>query len=101
MILTRKSRQVIPQDRLIKTFAALGDGTRMKIVRELLKGNDVCVGQLAEKLGVSTSAISQACRILELTGLIRRDRMGQKICYRLNRNEEFVSQLTNLVLKTN
>lgn len=78
--------------RMVNTLAALGDETRFQIVEYLQKNQDICVSELAQKLGISVSAVSQQCKFLELTGLIERQRQGQKICYQLRLADPLVNK---------
>jgi ArsR family transcriptional regulator, lead/cadmium/zinc/bismuth-responsive transcriptional repressor len=65
---------------LAETFAALADPTRVRIVSSLLD-SEVCVGDLAEMIGVSESAISQHLRILRHLRLVRNRRDGKMMYY--------------------
>jgi len=55
------------------TFAALADPTRRAIVARLAKG-DATVNELAEPFAISLPAISRHLKVLELAGLIERER---------------------------
>ncbi len=79
-----------------RLFRVLGDPTRLKIMQLLLKEKGVCVGEIAEKLNVSTPAASQHLKLLELHGLLQPVRTGQRICYEPNREIE----RTNVLIKT-
>ncbi len=92
MIQTAKS-----DTKLIKLFSALGDETRIKILRLLIKDNGICVSSLAFELGVSVPAVSQQCKLLEMSGLITRVRQGQKICYQVNDNDPVVNKVIKMV----
>jgi ArsR family transcriptional regulator len=77
-------------------YKALGDPTRLKLIR-LLSGQPVvfcsgqcngetflCVGALANQLGVTQPAVSQHLRILRQAGLVRGERRGSFVHYSLN-----------------
>lgn len=64
-------------------FRLLGVEARIGII-ELLKEGPKAVSTLAEALGISQSAISQHLRILKAAGLVRDERQGQWVYYRLN-----------------
>ena len=85
------------QDYMANVFSALADPTRLKLIQLLVKNDDKCVSELATYLGVSVSAVSQNCKILELNGIVDRQRMGQKICYRLRASNPFARKLIKLV----
>ena len=57
-------------------FAALGDRTRRDIVVRLSAG-EATVTELAEPYAMSMQAVSQHLRVLERSGLIRRERHRQ------------------------
>jgi DNA-binding transcriptional ArsR family regulator len=61
---------------LSKTFAALGDPTRLAILERLAEG-DATVKELAEPFSVSLPAISRHLKVLEQAGLITRGRDAQ------------------------
>lgn len=64
-----------------KLFNALGDPTRWQIFSLLVEYDDLCVTDLARVLNISVPAVSQQLRILESSGLVTPERMGQSICY--------------------
>ncbi|MCO5069677.1 MAG: metalloregulator ArsR/SmtB family transcription factor [Rhizobiaceae bacterium] len=63
-------------------FHALGDATRRKMLRELVKGEKT-VGQLAEPFSMSLAAASKHIKALEGAGLIRREVRGRTHMCRL------------------
>ena len=73
---------------LARYFTALGDETRLRLVRLLRQqevGQAACVGRLAQQLGVTSSSVSQHLRVLKDLGLVQRHRRGYRIHYFLNR----------------
>jgi DNA-binding transcriptional ArsR family regulator len=82
---------------IANTFNALADPTRLKIINLLLKHDNKCVSELEAELGISVSAASQSCRILELNHLLRRPRQGQKICYQVRLDDPFVRKIVKFV----
>jgi DNA-binding transcriptional ArsR family regulator len=66
---------------LNRTFSALADPTRRRILEQLAKG-DRCVTDLAKPYSMSLPAVSKHLRVLEKAGLIRRRRSGR--VHRLN-----------------
>ncbi|HEV2696012.1 MAG TPA: metalloregulator ArsR/SmtB family transcription factor [Verrucomicrobiae bacterium] len=66
---------------LDRTFAALADPTRRRILQHLAHG-DSCVTDLARPYSMSLPAVSKHLRVLENAGLIRRRRNGR--VHRLN-----------------
>ena len=61
---------------LDRTFAALADPTRRRIL-EHLAGGDHCVTDLARPHRMSLPAVSKHLRVLENAGLVRRQRDGR------------------------
>lgn len=84
-------------ERNIFVLQILGDKTRYRMFKLLMKNEEMCVSEIAAKLGVTTSAVSQHFRHFEIIGLVGRERIGQKICYVLKFNDQLVNQLINIV----
>jgi len=61
---------------LNRTFAALADPTRRRILAHLARG-DRCVTDLARPHAMSLPAVSKHLRVLEKAGLLRRHRYGR------------------------
>ncbi|HEU5396559.1 MAG TPA: metalloregulator ArsR/SmtB family transcription factor [Verrucomicrobiae bacterium] len=61
---------------LDRTFGALADPTRRRIL-EHLAGGDRCVTDLAKPYRMSLPAVSKHLRVLERAGLVRRRRDGR------------------------
>src|ERR1700690_4560963 len=61
---------------LNRTFAALADPTRRRILEHLACG-DRCVTDLARPYSMSLPAVSKHLRVLENAGLVRRRRSGR------------------------
>ncbi len=88
---TRQHSKMIPK------FAALGDPNRYKIMNILYENNDICVSEVAERIGISTAGVSQHMRILEQAGLIKKLRKGQKICYQLDEDRAENNEILRIV----
>ncbi len=70
-------------DDLAETFEALADPTRVRLVSALAE-MELSVGELAELLGMSISAISHQLRLLRRLRLVKRRREGKRIYYALD-----------------
>lgn len=70
-------------ERLARTFKALGDPSRSKLVFALSHA-ELCVSELAELLGASLSATSHQLRILRDLEIVRVRREGKSQRYALN-----------------
>jgi DNA-binding transcriptional ArsR family regulator len=66
----------MPTDQLSVTFAALADPTRRAILARLAQG-EATVTELAEPFSVTLPAISRHLKVLEVAGLIARNRSAQ------------------------
>jgi DNA-binding transcriptional ArsR family regulator len=64
-------------------FHALGDATRRKMLRDLVRGERT-VSELAEPFAMSLAAASKHIRVLEHAGLIRREVRGRTHICRLD-----------------
>lgn len=70
-------------ERLSRTFRALGDPTRSKMVYALSL-EELCVSDMAQALGASLSAVSHQLRILRDLEIVRVRRDGKAQVYALN-----------------
>jgi DNA-binding transcriptional ArsR family regulator len=61
---------------LDRTFAALADPTRRRILAQLAKGGE-CVTDLARPHAMSLAAVSKHLIVLEKAGLVKRQRKGR------------------------
>jgi DNA-binding transcriptional ArsR family regulator len=77
--------QITPSDvdGLTEIFRVLGDPTRVRIL-DALATSELCVGDIAHRLGVSESAVSHQLRLLRSTRIVRSRREGRMIFYALD-----------------
>lgn len=68
---------------LAELFKALGDPTRVKIL-SCLKAKDMCVGEIADALNMTTSAISHQLRVLKAIKLVKSTKEGKEVRYSLD-----------------
>ena len=66
-------------------FKLFGDSTRVKILYALSR-SELCVGDIAELLGMTQSAISHQLRILKQSKLVKGRREGKTVLYYLADN---------------
>ena len=83
-------------DLVTRTFKAMGDPTRLRILWALGLG-ELCVCDLAALLEITESAVSHQLRILRHLDLVINRREGTILYYRLN--DHHVSQLINMALE--
>ena len=78
--------QQIPEketiDAIAELFKAFGDPTRLEILSLLLQ-QERCVGDIAEAIGLSQSAVSHQLRLLKQIHLIKFRREGKNMLYSL------------------
>ncbi len=65
-------------------FRVLGVGTRIKIIELLKQKGPLGVKEMAGVLGVTPSAVSQHLKVLRAAGLVRSERKGYWIPYRID-----------------
>jgi ArsR family transcriptional regulator len=65
---------------LADTFRVLGDPTRVRILDALAHG-ELCVCDLASRVGISESAVSHQLRLLRGMRLVRSRRAGRLVFY--------------------
>jgi len=77
--------QLDPQsiEGLTEIFRVLCDPTRDRIL-DALSRTELCVGDLAAKLGLTESAVSHQLRLLRNTRIVRTRRDGRMIFYALD-----------------
>ena len=81
-----------------EAFRILGDLNRYRMMSALLEVKELCVSDLSKIVGISMSATSQHLRILELSGLVASERMGQTICYKPMINNSQLKPILKLIL---
>ena len=65
---------------LAELFKVFGDSTRIRILFALFE-EDICVCDLAETLGMTTSAVSHQLKILRQARLVSSRREGKQVIY--------------------
>ncbi len=69
---------------LFRRLKALADENRLRILQMLING-DLCVGALANQLGISKPAVSQHLQILRKAGLVKGEKRGYWTHYMVDR----------------
>lgn len=78
-------------------FNALSDMGRYRIFKLLLVRHDLCVTDVANVLDISVPAASQQLRIMELSGLVKKERMGQMTCYCVREDDPLVKSIIKII----
>jgi DNA-binding transcriptional ArsR family regulator len=81
---------------LAATFKALADPTRVRMLHALSHA-ELCVGDLANVLGMTESAVSHQLRLLRSLRVVRARRDGKLVFYTLD--DEHVARLFQLSLE--
>lgn len=81
--------------RTIQRMQALAQQTRLDVVRLLATEGPLPASQIADRLGVQRTAMSANLKVLAHAGLVRGDRSGRTITYRLERGP--LSELSQLL----
>lgn len=76
-------------------FKVLGDNTRLRIL-EVLTIGELAVGDIANQLEMTTSAISHQLRLLKSSKLVKNRREGKSILYSLD--DQHVLEILNIGL---
>jgi DNA-binding transcriptional ArsR family regulator len=67
--------------RIAALFRVLADTSRCRLVYALLRRDEICVGELADHLGMSESNVSHHLSVLRAHGLVRFRREGKQVFY--------------------
>lgn len=78
-------------------FNALSDPGRFRIFKILMIHADICVTEIASIIGTSIPAVSQQLRVMENSGLLKKRRDGQMICYSLKTHSPIVRELMRFI----
>lgn len=84
-------------NRLPIVFNALSDPKRCRVFRSFLSHERLCVSDIAHTLNISMSLASQQLKILEITGLLIREREGRTVYFRPNTQDELVQSIIKAV----
>ena len=76
-----RRRRVVDAARVATVFRVLGDASRCRLIYALLRRDEICVGELADQLGMSESNVSHHLSVLRAHGLVRFRRAGKQVFY--------------------
>ena len=77
-----------------KTFKALSDETRVKIVLELIKNDELCACKLLELVDCQQSTLSHHMRLLVDSGIVKARKDWKWTHYSINK--ERISEIGNI-----
>lgn len=78
--------ELLSDDKIIdlsELFKIFGDSTRVKIINILIDA-ELCVGDIANRISASQSAVSHQLRILKASKLVKYHKEGNTIYYSLD-----------------
>ena len=79
------ARSALPRERdAVPVFSALGDATRLKLLRRLSTEGPLSITRLSEGTGVTRQAITRHLYALDRAGLVRHARAGREQIWDLN-----------------
>jgi len=81
-------------------FKALSDPTRLKVISLVAtKKDNFYVAEIAEKIGITNSAVSQHLKILKNVNIVKPVREGYKVYYQINTEmlETFIDKIEKLM----
>ncbi len=83
--MSRKGRSALAKTTdIAPIFAALGDATRLTLVRKLAGGQPQSIAQLTAGTDLSRQAVTKHLRVLEGTRLVRSMRVGRETLFELD-----------------
>ena len=77
--------KLFSMEHFVPILKALADENRFRILKMLL-AHDLCVGALANRLNISTAAVSQHLQVLRKAGLVRGEKRGYFTHYAVEKN---------------
>jgi DNA-binding transcriptional ArsR family regulator len=80
------SKDVDPEAALARVYQALGEPTRLRIVRLLAQHDELSCGEMTDQLGINCSTLSHHLALLYDAGLVGRHKRGTFRIYRLQRD---------------
>lgn len=84
LVSLEEKNEAVPDD-LIDLLKALGDGTRLRILREM-KAESASTQELALRLGLTEAGISKHLKVLYKVRLIEKSRRGNFMMYSINKD---------------
>jgi DNA-binding transcriptional ArsR family regulator len=72
-----------PEQAVVDVFSALGDETRLRVVRKLAAGTALSATALSDGAAVTRQAISKHLQVLEGAGLVTHEKQGREVLYAL------------------
>lgn len=94
------------EEKLEEIFKILSNANRLKIIRILSrsKNREATVNEIAEQTHITQPAASQHLKLLKTTHILKAEKKGNNIYYRINKNtmiqyKECIDNLFQLILE--
>lgn len=94
------------EEKLEEIFKILSNANRLKIIRILSrsKNREATVNEIAKQTHITQPAASQHLKLLKTTHILKAEKKGNNIYYRINKNtmiqyKECIDNLFQLILK--
>lgn len=75
-----------PDEEVEAVLAAVGDGTRRRLLERLAETGSASATTLAARLPISRQAVVQHLQVLEAAGLAGTERAGRQVLYSIHRD---------------
>jgi DNA-binding transcriptional ArsR family regulator len=79
-------------------FKILGDTNRYRIFEMLGKEKKLAVSDVAKVLKISIPLASQHLKILEQGGILKKQKLGQKVYYTLNPENQIANSISEKII---
>ncbi len=88
----RSGAAALKETDAVPVFAALGDATRLRLLRRLSAEGPLSITRLSEGTGVTRQAITRHLYALDTAGLVRHARRGRQQIWDLNAKRLEIAQ---------
>ncbi len=78
-------RSLFQKDKMVGLLDGVRDPNRIEIIFLLANSNPMNVGDIAARFPISRPAISHHLKILKDAGIVKSEKIGQEVFYRLDR----------------
>ncbi len=84
-------------DKFVSVFKSLSDGTRLRILRLLIKADSqICICEIIDSLQLPQSNVSKHIRELKIAGLVEEKKEGRFVLYSVVKpDDRFIEMLLN------
>ncbi len=79
------NQSLVPTDEMLRLLDGIRDPNRIAIIALLGKGGPMNVNEIAAQFHISRPAISHHLKVLKDAGIVRSEKTGQEVYYRLDR----------------